>query len=241
LAIITPFPDLEETAPLDDLHEETVPLPILSIPLATMPTMPGASQSPAAGDHSWTPDTAHSGPKQPPPSPPLPLCFRHMPPCHLSLDKRWPKAYEAQALAIQSTLYDVWVWIVPFLSTSASQALASTATRFKLGVAFSPLWLYRPWSPHRRRRWGFGIPCLQRIATHDTVSYHSMIDFIWPFLDHHDRQTTTQVAPAWSFYPRLRRLAATESIAPLLLQQDPPGQPTGLPEKRSVFTFIMGT
>jgi hypothetical protein len=212
---------LEETAPLDDLHEETVPTP-------------EPSQSPAAGDNSWTPDRASSGQTQPPPSLPIPLCFRHTPPRHLSLDKRWPKAYEAQALAIQPTLYDVWVWIVPFLSTSASQALASTATRFKLGVDFSPLWLYRPWSPHRRRRWGFGIPCSQRIATHDTVSYHSMIHFIWPFLDHRDRQTTTKVAPAWSFYPRLRRLAATESLAPLLLQRDPPGQPTGLPEKRSV-------
>jgi hypothetical protein len=120
------------------------------------------------------------------------------------------------------------------MDLAARQALASTATRFSIGVEFSLLWLYCPWSPHRRRHWGFGLPSSAHIATHKEATYHIVIHFAWTYLAPRDSHCATQVLPTWCFYHRLRLRAVTTSLAPLHFPRASPGQPVQLPEHRFI-------
>jgi hypothetical protein len=82
--------------------------------------------------------------------------------------------------------------------------------------------------------WGFGIPSLLCSATHDHATYHTILHFIWTFLDPSDRKAATKVSPAWSSYHRLQVVAATIYLAPLQVHRAPPGQPTQLPKQHSI-------
>jgi hypothetical protein len=85
------------------------------------------------------------------------------------MHQRWPAGNEHQAKpdASVATLYDILIWVQPFLDPLSLSQLAATDSAHRLGSTFSNLWLYQPWAPFRRRRWGFGIPSSNRSATHD--------------------------------------------------------------------------
>jgi hypothetical protein len=151
------------------------------------------------------------------------------------MHQRWPAGNEHQAKpdASVATLYDILIWVQPFLDPLSLSQLAATDSAHRLGSTFSNLWLYQPWAPFRRRRWGFGIPSSNRSATHDQPTYHSIIHFVWTFLLPRERKHSTIAFPAWQQYHQLRLQAVTTSLAPLRLQRPPPGSPTKLPELRS--------
>ncbi len=104
----------------------------------------------------------------------------------------------------------------------------------QLGPAYGPLWFYRPWSPHRRRRWGFGIPTTGRSACHETPSPYTAIHFAWVFLAPQDRYEATQTCAEWYLYHQLRLTAVTTSLTPLRVTRAAPGSPTDLPRDRSL-------
>jgi hypothetical protein len=242
--LLTPFPDLEESAPLDDLDE---PDAFSAAAAASVP--PGLTtiedvspiwelRPPVTSESPWIPTWVQVSPRlRPPPLQepnPNPWEFRHTPARTKLLTRRWPSALESQACSTPLVLHDFLIWVQPFLDPSASSALERTSRAFALGPTFGPLWLYRPWSPHRRRRWGFGIPSKQRIATHDSATYHSILHFVWTYLAPADRKVATKVSSAWSLYHQLRIRAATTSLAPLRDRRPPPGNPNRLPEDRAL-------
>jgi hypothetical protein len=124
--------------------------------------------------------------------------FRHTPNRRLPLNQRWPQSLEAQACSTPPGLSDVWIWLQPHLCPASTVALAAKSTTFCSGGSFSSLWLYRPWSPHCCRRWGFGIPSSNHIATHDEATYHFMLHFAWSFLAPRDRQAAVKVSSIFS-------------------------------------------
>jgi hypothetical protein len=233
--LVTPFPDLEERAPLDDYLDpgpasaraanSLSPIPPILVPARKTTT----TTQPLAEPHTANPTTSTT------PAPAPIWTHRHTPPRHLALKRRWPAASESQArqAITPPSLYDVWIWVQPFLDSKSRSALTVTNHAFRQGFQFSHLWLYQPWAPFRRRRWGFGIPSSLRSATHDHATYHSMLHFVWTYLAPVERNNAVQAFPAWAKYHQLRLLAATTSLAPLRQKRPPPGSPDRLPEHRS--------
>jgi hypothetical protein len=93
-------------------------------------------------------------------------------------------------------LYPVGSLTIP-VPTLYPTGTVDTSSTFQLGPLFGPLWLYCPWSPHRRRRWGFGTPSSNRVAVHDAATYHPILHFVWTFLDPQDRKAATKVSLTW--------------------------------------------
>ena len=86
--------------------------------------------------------------------------FSHLPPASIIGCKQWPPSLEAQSFPTNTTpiLNDVLIWVAPYLELEDNKKLKCTGKLFQRGPGFGPLWFTRPWSPHQRRRWGFGIP-----------------------------------------------------------------------------------
>jgi hypothetical protein len=171
---------------------------------------------------------------------PLPLpstwTFRHTPPQSLSVQTRWPSScLESQATPTACLIHfsDIWIWVHPFLDPPKKEIMRSMNRMYHLGPAYGPLWLYRPWSPYRRRIWGFGLPTVGHSASHKEPSQYMALHYRWVFLDPRDRFIPTKTCPEWYLYHQLRLKAATTSLKPLRKLQPPPGSPTVLPRDRS--------
>jgi hypothetical protein len=162
--------------------------------------------------------------------------FRHTPRRSLSVHTRWPRSLEAQAKFTTNliTLSDVWIWIDPFLTQVDKTSMSTLNRSYHLGPTFGPLWFYRPWSPHRRRRWGFGLPSIGRSATHEEPSPYTALHFAWVFLEPLDRLNATKTCAVWYQYHKLRYKAVTMSLKPLRRLRAPPGNPSRLPRDRSL-------
>ncbi len=99
---------------------------------------------------------------------PLPY-FSHTPPANIRGRKRWPTSLDAQGFPAteKPTLADILIWVSPYLEPRENAKLHEVSTEYRHGPGFGPLWFYRPWSPNRRRRWGFGIPDKNRTVVND--------------------------------------------------------------------------
>jgi len=64
-------------------------------------------------------------------------------------------------------------------------------------------WISKPWSPIRRRRWGFGKVSKDRGLSHDRVNPRSMIHFAWKFLTPAERRLAMEAFPQWKSYAAL--------------------------------------
>jgi hypothetical protein len=145
--------------------------------------------------------------------------FCHTPCCSMSVHTCWPSSLEAQAKSSRgnTTFYDIWVWVDPFLTLHEQTTMTSLNRLFHLGPTFGPLWFYRPWSPHQRRRWGFGLPSSGRSATHKEPSPYTALHFAWTFLDPQDQFLATKTCAEWYQYHQLHYKAVTTSLKPLRL------------------------
>jgi hypothetical protein len=161
---------------------------------------------------------------------PLPA-FSHIPPSTIQGCRRWPYSLDAQSFSPNGTpvLMDILIHVRSYLVRHDEVSLACTGKLYSLGPAFGPLWFSRPWSPNRRRRWGFGLPSRDRtIKTNDPLP-HGFIHFIWTFLTPEERQITTRTCSQWFLYHRLRCFAMTAPIASLKqLRPPPPREPNSL-------------
>ena len=166
---------------------------------------------------------------------PLPR-FSHMPPSTIRGRARWPLSLESQALPhmARPTLIDVLIWLRPYLEKEAKHNICCVAHAYRYGPEFGPLWLYRPWSPNRRRRWGFGIPSSERTVVNDVPPPHLAIHYIWTFLLPHARKSMTNMCSQWFLYNRLRILATHLPIAHLRVSRPPPSKPKRLPMDRAL-------
>jgi hypothetical protein len=170
------------------------------------------------------------------PVPPRLPSFSHTPPRTIIGRARWPLSIEAQAFPTHHTpqLLDVLVWVVSYLEPEDQRAVRCLATDYKLGPEYGPLHFTRPWSPNRRRRWGFGAISRDRTAVNNTPPPHLIIHLIWQFLEPVERQAASKMCSQWFLYHRLRCRAMTEPISRLLQRRPPPGSPTKLCMDRAV-------
>ena len=162
--------------------------------------------------------------------------FSHTPPPSIRGRHRWPSSLESQSCpqSLWSTLDDVLIQVQPYLTLNDRAKMACTAKIHSLGPAYGPLWFSRPWSPNRRRQWGFGVPHQDRTVATDSPLPHTLIHFAWPFLSPHDRRTMTKTCSQWFLYHQLRCYAMFAPIATLKHVRPPPGSPTELPIGRSL-------
>jgi hypothetical protein len=176
--------------------------------------------------------------------------FTHTPPHTIRGRQQWPISLEAQSFptTLLPILNDILIHVTPYLEYNDRASVSCTASLYQLGPEFGPLWFYRPWSPNRRRRWGFGIPSTTRTVVPDTPLPHGFIHFIWTFLTPLERKQVSITCSQWFLYHRLRCLAMMIPIATLHHLRKPPGNPTRLPMDRSLlyaaallrFHFIYG-
>jgi hypothetical protein len=126
---------------------------------------------------------------------PLPH-FSHLPPPHIQGRRRWPISLEAQGFPTtkKPVLIDILIWVSPYLEPTENAKLHEVSTDYRYGPTFGPLWFYRPWSPHRRQRWGFRIPNRNRTVVNDTPPPHLPLHFIWQFLTTSERYKMTKLA-----------------------------------------------
>ena len=166
---------------------------------------------------------------------PLPY-FSHLPPSHIRGRNRWPLSLEAQGFPPNRVpaLNDVLIWVSPYLEPSENSLLTTLATDYRHGPGYGPLWFYRPWSPHRRRRWGFGIPSINRTVVNDRPPPHLMIHFVWQYLDAADRYNMSRATKEWFLYQRLRAKAVRCPIRILLKTRPNQKPPKRLPEDRAI-------
>ena len=160
--------------------------------------------------------------------------FSHTPPPSIRGRHRWPSSLESQSCphASCSTLNDVLIQVQPYLTLNDREKMACTAKIHSLGPAYGPLWFSRPWSPNRRRRWGFGVPHQDRTVATDSPLPHTLIHFAWPFLSPHDRRTMTKTCSQWFLYHKPRCYAMFAPIAIIKHVYPPPCSPTVLPVGR---------
>ena len=112
------------------------------------------------------------------------LFFSHGPPTTIQGQDRWPGCPDHQAsFTSKLSLIDVWVHLQCFLSACERKSIQQTSREFSLGTICSPLWLSRPWQPHRRRRWGFGRASINRSATTNQPTFFHVFHHILPFMD----------------------------------------------------------
>ena len=164
--------------------------------------------------------------------------FRHTPPP--TVKNRWPGDGDWQHFPVDQrgvAFMDVAV------SIQASGFLDPTDVE-RLGMAHPDLvanslvldtWISKPWSPIRRRRWGFGKVSKDRGLSHDRVNPRSMIHFAWKFLTPAERRLAMEAFPQWKSYAALRRFACVHSVAelkePRVLPADE-DEPTALDKHR---------
>jgi hypothetical protein len=162
--------------------------------------------------------------------------FSHVPPSTRRSKDRWPLSPEMQAFPTKGTpqLSDVLIWVTPFLTILEQTRLKPVAKDYRYGPEFGPLWFYRPWSPYRRRRWGFGIPNKARTVENDKPPPHLCIHFIWTYLTPSERLTMAHTCSQWFLYSSLRKLAVRLPIATLLNKRPSPRKPTTLPMDRAL-------
>ena len=106
-------------------------------------------------------------------------------------------------------LIDVWPLLLPYLTAGDKVVVSALASSFSFGVLCSPLWLTRPWQPHRRRRWGFGTVSAQRSATTPSPTVYHIFHHIWPFLGAAERFQSQRLSPLMLRYSFQRFHAAT--------------------------------
>jgi hypothetical protein len=166
---------------------------------------------------------------------PLPR-FSHTPPSTVMGRARWPSSLENQAFPSEDipTLRAVLIWVKPYLEPPDNANVCGVAREYRLGPEYGPLYFYRPWSPHRRRRWGFGTPNKERTVVNDVPPPHLCIHFIWQFLLPEERHAMTCACSQWFLYHKLRLLAIRLPIARLRLRRPPPGKPKRLPIDRAL-------
>ena len=164
-------------------------------------------------------------------TPPTLPSFCHAPPPGVQGRDRWPSSLEAQICPSVSpaTLDDVLILVSPYLTSTDRAKTACTSTVYSLGPEYGPLWFSRPWSPNRRRRWGFGVPHKEKSVVTDSPLPHSIIHFAWPFLLPQDRRTMTISCSQWFLYHKLRCYTMFAPIATLKQVRPPPGNPAELP------------
>jgi hypothetical protein len=162
--------------------------------------------------------------------------FSHTPPATIRGRRRWPFSLDSQAHpgTHSPVLMDVLIWIYPFLTCSDRNRIACVGHTYKRGPSFGPLWFTRPWSPNRRRRWGFGVPAKNRTVVNDTPSPYLSLHFSWVFLTPDERYNMAIAAKPWFLYHRLRVKAVSAPIAQLLKKRPPPGKITTLSMDRAV-------
>jgi hypothetical protein len=159
---------------------------------------------------------------------PIPLpSFRHTPPSTVRGRHRWPLSLDHQAFPTTSTpcLIDVLIHVNPYLEPDTQTRMRCVAKIYSLGPEYGPLWFYRPWSPNRRRRWGFGTPHKDRTVVADAPLPHSFIHFAWPYLTPTERFATTRTCSQWYLYQKLRCATMHAPIAILKHIRPPPGKP----------------
>ena len=181
-------------------------------------------------------------PSGPPPThmgdflpPLLPNRFHHLhiPPASCSV--RWPGGRHLVPHPPVLCLSDVWPLLIPFLDPSARQSLHFLSQAFALGPRFTGLWLSRPWSPYRRRRWGFGREVdLQRTIVTRAPSCYILLHHIWSFLTPHERSLMSRTHVLWDLYASMRLRAFTSSVALLRRVRPSPGSPKKLPLPRGI-------
>ncbi len=162
--------------------------------------------------------------------------FSHTPPATVVGRKRWPSSLEAQGFPLDQTpkLVVVYVWVTKYLEPEDVNSMKCIATDYQYGPGFGPLWFYRPWSPHRRRRWGFGIPSTNRTVVNDVPPPDLFIHFAWQFLTPRERYDISKLSSKWFLYQRLRHRAVKEPIRILLHPRVVTMKPTRLPPDRAI-------
>jgi hypothetical protein len=168
---------------------------------------------------------------------PIPLpSFRHTPPSTVRGRHRWPLSLDHQAFPTTSTpcLIDVLIHVDPYLEPDTQTRVRCVAKIYSLGPEYGPLWFYRPWSPNRRRRWGFGTPHKDRTVVADAPLPHSFIHFAWPYLTPTERFATTRTCSQWYLYQKLRCATMHAPIAILKHIRPSPGNPSTLPMDRAI-------
>jgi hypothetical protein len=165
--------------------------------------------------------------------------FSHIPLPRVLGSNRWPGVLDNQSypshpgVNIVPTLFDVWAPLQAYLDSSARMSLHRVSLVFSLGVLCSPLWLTRPWSPHPRRRYGFGSISRCRSATTDAPTFLHVVHHIWPFLQppvRHQLQRLDSSILSCS-YQRLH--ATVTSVALLRAARAPPTKPQSVDKPRT--------
>jgi hypothetical protein len=162
--------------------------------------------------------------------------FSHTPPQQIRGRHRWPNSLEAQGFPANKLLElsDILIWVIQYLEVEDQQHLRCTAKDYRFGPGYGPIWFYRPWSPHRRRRWGFGIPSPERTVVNDVPPPHLYIHFVWQFLNPEERFVMSRAAAPWFLYQKLRARAVTMPIRHLLAVRPDKKPPKKLPLDRAV-------
>jgi hypothetical protein len=137
---------------------------------------------------------------------------------------------EAQAFPTTNTpeLMDVLIWVISYLEPNDKKLLRRIGRKYQYGPEFGPLWLTRPWSPNRRRRWGFGVPDTERTVVNDKPPVHLIIHFVWGYLEPEDRKNMANAAAPWYLYQKLRVRAIKAPLSELLQKHPPPETPKKL-------------
>jgi hypothetical protein len=166
-----------------------------------------------------------SNPATDPARPPFQVpTFSHGPPTSIRGCRCWPTAPEQQAILSNQLpdLQDFYVWVVQFLDPTSQRVSRCTSSAFCYGSIGTPLWYTRPWTPYRRRLWGFGTPSARRSTHHDAPSVVSILPYLWTFLAPTNRWACHQVCSPWRAYVHLRIRACRVSISNLRHIRLPP-------------------
>ncbi len=162
--------------------------------------------------------------------------FQHIPPSSVRGRSRWPYSLDNQTIQTDETpcLMDILIHLRSYLTTDDKARTACVAKLYALGPEYGPLWFTRPWSPNRRRRWGFGTPHKDRTVVADSPLPHGFIHFAWSWLTPQERQQATMACSQWFLYHKLRCYSMWAPIATLKHARPPPGNPTTLPMDRAL-------
>jgi hypothetical protein len=99
---------------------------------------------------------------------------------------------------------------------STSRIICRTIAKlFAVSILCSAMPYTRPWQPHRRRRWGFGIPATAQSSTSDINTGQLIIHHAWQWLTIQCRACIIQTSSTMYKYAKLRLTAMTTSVAHL--------------------------
>jgi hypothetical protein len=203
---VSPFIDLEEEAP--DFDQEDF-----------------------ADARPSTVDDTPTNPLHTLSAPPV-FSFSHVPPPSLHGYDRWPGTQDSQSQSsnanLAPNLFDIWVHVQHFLPPSDHLRMFCIDSAFSLGIICSPLWLTRPWQPHRRRRYGFGSISINRSATTDKPTLLHVFQQLWPFLAPADRHKMQLLHPSILRYAFQRIHATRNSLSVLRAHRLPPTKPQSI-------------